>query len=151
MDALPPHESQTASRSFADELRQLLRLGVPIAFVQLGLTGLNFVDLAMLGHFDAASLPAMALGNTVGWIVSMFCMGALAAADAAVAPLAGDDAAALDAVVPLALGVLMHRFSLTRRDALARLRRTAAADGRSLQGQAERVVQAVEELADRSA
>ena len=81
MDAPPIHASQTASRSFGDELRQLLRLGVPIAFVQLGLTGLNFVDLAMLGHYDAASLPAVALGNTLVWIVSMFCMGALAAAD----------------------------------------------------------------------
>ena len=74
---------------------------------------------------------------------------ALAPADAAAAPPAGDDAAVLDAVVPLALGVLMHRFSLTRGDALARLRRAAAAEGRSLQGQAERVVQAVEELTDR--
>jgi response regulator NasT len=55
----------------------------------------------------------------------------------------------LDAVVPLALGVLMHRFSLTRGDALARLRRAAVAEGRSLQDQAERVVQAVEELTDR--
>jgi response regulator NasT len=43
----------------------------------------------------------------------------------------------------------MHRFSLTRGDALARLRRAAVAEGRSLQGQAERVVQAVEELTDR--
>jgi DNA-binding response OmpR family regulator len=74
---------------------------------------------------------------------------ALAPADAAAAPPASDDAAVLDAVVPLALGVLMHRFSLTRGDALARLRRAAAAEGRSLQGQAERVVQAVEELTDR--
>ena len=75
--------------------------------------------------------------------------GTLAPADAAAAPPAGDDAAVLDAVVPLALGVLMHRFSLTRGDALARLRRAAVAEGRSLQGQAERVVQAVEELTDR--
>jgi response regulator NasT len=60
-----------------------------------------------------------------------------------------DEAAALEAVLPMALGVLMHRFSLGRRQALARLRRAAAADGRSLQAQAERVVQAVEDLTDR--
>ena len=59
------------------------------------------------------------------------------------------EAAELEAVVPLAVGVLMHRFSLTRGDALARLRRAAAAEGRSLQAQSERVVRAVEELADR--
>jgi len=60
-----------------------------------------------------------------------------------------DEAAALEAVLPMALGVLMHRFSLGRRQALARLRRAAAADSRSLQAQAERVVQAVEDLSDR--
>lgn len=61
---------------------------------------------------------------------------------------AGDDAGdALTQVVALALGVLMHRFSLTRGEALSRLRRHAAAESRSLRAQAERVVQAVEDLA----
>lgn len=41
----------------------------------------------------------------------------------------------------------MHRFSQTRGEAFARLRRHAAAEGRSLRAQAERVVQAVEDLA----
>jgi response regulator NasT len=45
------------------------------------------------------------------------------------------------------MGVLMHRFSLSRGEALARLRRTAAAEGRGLQAQADRIVQAVEDLA----
>ena len=58
----------------------------------------------------------------------------------------GVEASALNALVPLALGVLMHRFSLTRTEALARLRRSATAEGRSLQLQAERLVSAVEEL-----
>lgn len=66
------------------------------------------------------------------------------AGDAATAPL--DEAATLAAVVPLAVGVLMHRFSLTRADALVRLRKTAAAEGRSVAAQAERLVSAVEEL-----
>ena len=60
------------------------------------------------------------------------------------APL--DEAGTLAAVVPLAVGVLMHRFSLTRAEALARLRKAAAADGRSVSAQAERLVMAVEEL-----
>ena len=66
------------------------------------------------------------------------------AGDAASAPL--DEATTLAAVVPLAVGVLMHRFSLNRADALARLRKTAAAEGRSVATQAERLVSAVEEL-----
>jgi DNA-binding response OmpR family regulator len=61
-------------------------------------------------------------------------------------PDAGD---ALQALVPMAVGVMMHRFSLTRGDALSRLQRTASVEGRSLQAQAERIVQAVEDLADR--
>jgi DNA-binding response OmpR family regulator len=56
------------------------------------------------------------------------------------------EASALNALVPLAVGVLMHRFSLTRTEALARLRKSATAEGRSLQLQAERLVSAVEEL-----
>ncbi len=52
------HHSQRASTSFWDEMRQLLRLGLPIAFVQLGMTAMNFVDVALLGRHDEASLPA---------------------------------------------------------------------------------------------
>ena len=58
-----------------------------------------------------------------------------------------DEASVLDDVVPLALGVLMHRFSLSRAEALARLRKLAAAEKRTVATQAQRVVQAVEELA----
>jgi response regulator NasT len=50
-------------------------------------------------------------------------------------------------VVSLAAGVLMHRYSLSRGDALARLRRIADAAGVSQAEQAERLVSAVEELA----
>ena len=58
-----------------------------------------------------------------------------------------DEASVLEALVPLAVGVLMHRFSLSRAEALARLRKLAAAETRSVAAQAQRVVLAVEELA----
>jgi response regulator NasT len=48
--------------------------------------------------------------------------------------------------VPLAVGVLMHRFSLTRPQALQRLRRQAQEQGLALEQQAERVLVAVEQL-----
>ena len=67
---------------------------------------------------------------------------ARAAAPAAAAP---DVAAPLD-VVPLAVGVLMHRYSLQRSTALERLRRLAADEQRSLADQAGRLVDAVELL-----
>ena len=59
------------------------------------------------------------------------------------APLAGP----LDDLVPVAVGLVMHRYSLPRDEALARLQRLAAEQGISLSAQAERLVLAVEELA----
>lgn len=49
--------------------------------------------------------------------------------------------------VPLAVGVLMHRYSLPRAEALQRLTRLAQTDGRSLAAQAAALVDAVELLA----
>jgi response regulator NasT len=69
--------------------------------------------------------------------------GAAAGAPAAAAGV--DDA--LPDLVPVAVGVLMHRYSLPRASALERLQRQALADGRSLQAHASRVVEAVEVLA----
>lgn len=50
-------------------------------------------------------------------------------------------------VVALAVGVLMHRYSLTRGDAWTRLQRLAAEQGATVAEQASRLVGAVEELA----
>ena len=52
----------------------------------------------------------------------------------------------LDATA-LAVGVLMHRYSLPRDEALARLMSLASADGHSLPEQARRIVDAIELLA----
>ncbi len=49
--------------------------------------------------------------------------------------------------VLMAVGVLMHRFSLSRAAALQRLHRLAQDDGRTLAAQAQRVLDAVESLA----
>ena len=49
--------------------------------------------------------------------------------------------------VPLAVGVLMHRFSLSRQDACKRLQRLADEQNSSLAAQADRLLSAVEELA----
>ena len=47
----------------------------------------------------------------------------------------------------IAVGVLMHRYSLSRREALDRLHRMAAADGLLVRAEAERLLDAVELLA----
>jgi DNA-binding response OmpR family regulator len=53
----------------------------------------------------------------------------------------------IDASVAMAAGVLMHRHSLARGQALERLARLAAAEGRSAHEQAELLLAAVERLA----
>jgi len=74
-----------------------------------------------------------------------------AAPAAAVAAVAAVAAAAVAGVladpVPLAVGVLMHRYSLSRADAWARLQRLAADQKQGVAAQAERLLGAVEELA----
>jgi response regulator NasT len=49
--------------------------------------------------------------------------------------------------VAIAVGVLMHRYSLSRREALERLHRMAANDGLLVKAQADRLLDAVELLA----
>ncbi|TXI18449.1 MAG: response regulator [Roseateles sp.] len=67
-------------------------------------------------------------------------------ARAAAAPPPAPRPVALDPVA-LAVGVLMHRYSLPSHEALARLDRLAAAEGQALAEQARRLVEAVELLA----
>jgi len=69
-----------------------------------------------------------------------------ALAPAAPAAPGGVEDALADAV-PLAVGILMHRHSLTRTQAFARLQRLAAELGIGAPAQAARLVAAVEELA----
>ncbi|MFK7739624.1 MAG: MATE family efflux transporter [Planctomycetota bacterium] len=77
----PPADSQRPTQSFGDELVQLLKLGLPIAFVQFGMTALNLIDTALLGRHDEASIPVMMLGNVLSFGATVFCMGAVTAID----------------------------------------------------------------------
>lgn len=69
-----------------------------------------------------------------------------AASPAAAAPVAPPvrQAEVLSAVEAMAVGVLMHRYSLTRGVAQERLRRMASASALSLSAEAERLLEAVE-------
>ncbi|MGN6528663.1 MAG: response regulator [Burkholderiaceae bacterium] len=67
-------------------------------------------------------------------------------APAAAAP-ASASADPLAEPVAIAVGVLMHRYSLSRREAYDRLQRMAATDGLQVKAQAERLLDAVELLA----
>ncbi len=108
--------SQRPSRTAWEELRHLLRLGLPIAFVQLGMTAMNFVDVALLGRHDETSLPAMTLGNLLSFAMMVFCMGAITVAD----PLLSQAVGARDRdAVPRLLGrTLLLAFALSLPTAL---------------------------------
>ncbi|HEX7440559.1 MAG TPA: response regulator, partial [Caldimonas sp.] len=70
-----------------------------------------------------------------------------AAAAASAAPRQAAVTEPLAGVVAMAAGVLMHRYSIARGEAIERLRSMAAAENRALPEQAERILAAVEELA----
>ncbi|WAC72512.1 response regulator [Roseateles sp. SL47] len=66
-------------------------------------------------------------------------------ATAPAAPIESQEA--LERVEAMALGILMHRYSLTRAQALARLQRMAAEQKLTPVDQAQRLIEAVEQLA----
>lgn len=65
----------------------------------------------------------------------------------AAAPVAPPRPDALNHVVAIAVGIVMHRFSLSRGAALERLERLARQDGRTIEAASAAVIGAVEQLA----
>jgi response regulator NasT len=53
----------------------------------------------------------------------------------------------MSTMVAMAVGIVMHRFSLARAPALGRLQRLAMQEGRSLEQTSEAMVEALEQLA----
>src|SRR5579864_4796590 len=77
------------------ELRDLLRLALPVVVVQVGLMAMGVVDSIMVGHVSATALASVAIGNLYFFGLAVFGMGVLMALDPVVAQAvgAGDDAA----------------------------------------------------------
>ena len=63
------------------ELRQLVRLAVPVIATYFGMMLLGVVDTLMMGHESKHGLAAVGLGNTFYFWVSHFSMGVLTALD----------------------------------------------------------------------
>lgn len=77
------------------ELRDLLRLALPVVVVQVGLMAMGAVDSIMVGHVSAAALASVAIGNLYFFGLAVFGMGVLMALDPVVSQAvgAGDEAA----------------------------------------------------------
>ena len=113
---------------------------VPFIFLSAFADADTVAQVAALGAV-AYMVKPLDVGQIVPTVEAAFeRLRAQAAVPLPAAPASAD-------VVSLAAGVLMHRYSLSRADALARLRRIADAANVPLAEQAERLVRAVEELA----
>jgi len=117
---------------------------VPFMFLSAFSDEATVAQVKALGALAYLVKP-LDIGQIVPTVEAAFAR--LPAAAAATPEPAGSGAPALPDAVGVAVGVLMHRYSLPRAEALARLAAQAAAERRTLHEQAERVVEAVELLA----
>jgi MATE family multidrug resistance protein len=74
-----------------DELSELVRLAVPVAAVQVGMTFQGVVDSIMVGHVSPVDLAAVALGNLYFFAAVVFGMGTLFALDPVISQALGAD------------------------------------------------------------
>ena len=116
---------------------------IPFIFLSAFADADTVAQVAALGAVAYLVKP-LDVGQIVPTVEAAFERLRTQRAQAAARP--GSAAAAGLEVVPMAVGVLMHRYSLSRQEAQARLSRIADAAGVSLAEQAERLVRAVEEL-----
>jgi MATE family multidrug resistance protein len=81
-------------------MRDMVRLALPVAGVQLGIMAMGVVDTIMVGHVSPAALAAVALGNLYFYVGGIFGQGTLMALDPVIAQAvgAGDQAAIARAV-----------------------------------------------------
>jgi two-component system, response regulator PdtaR len=121
--------------------------GIPFIFLSAFADAATLAEVQRLGALAYLVKP-LDVGQIVPSVAAAFARLAdhapARAPSAAAAPVADDG---LGDVLPLAVGVLMHRHSLTRVQAHERLLRMAAELGLSPEAQAERLLGAVEELA----
>jgi len=86
----PPAPGSLASFGpTAGDLRELVRLAVPVAVVQLAMMSMGTVDTIMVGRVSAADLAAVALGNLYFFGVAVFGMGVLFVLDPVIAQAVG--------------------------------------------------------------
>lgn len=77
--------------SFGEELRALVRLGVPIVASMAASQLLGFVDTAMVGRIDAVSLAAIGIGNGIYFTLTIVAMGLVLGMDPLVSQAIGAD------------------------------------------------------------
>lgn len=120
--------------------------GIPFLFLSAFADEATRRQVQALGALDYLIKP-LEVGQIVPAVEAAFARLRGLAPAPVVAPPPPPPPAAVADPVPLAVGVLMHRYSLSRNDAWRRLQRLAAEQNLPLADQAERLLAAVEELA----
>ncbi|HEX9692810.1 MAG TPA: MATE family efflux transporter [Gemmatimonadales bacterium] len=77
------------THSFRSALRAMIRLSVPVVFVQTSLMLTGMVDVIMVGRVSPEAIAAVALGNVYFFAVAIFGAGLLMALDPVVAQAVG--------------------------------------------------------------
>lgn len=123
------------TRSFVPgraELAELVRLAVPVAAVQVGMTFQGVVDSIMVGHVSPVDLAAVALGNVYFFAAVVFGMGVLLSLDPIVSQAvgAGDEEAVARGfqrglILAIALAAVASALLLPAEWVLATLRQPA--------------------------
>lgn len=67
----------------------MLRLAIPVVFIQVGMMAMGVVDTIMVGHISAEALAAVALGNLYFFTLAVFTQGTLMVLDPIVAQAVG--------------------------------------------------------------
>jgi multidrug resistance protein, MATE family len=83
--SLPP----TPARNDRSELRQLVRLALPLALAQAGHAAMGTVDTAVVGRAGAVQLAGVGLGNGLFFAISFMGIGLLMGADPLISQAVG--------------------------------------------------------------
>lgn len=120
--------------------------GIPFMFLSAFADEATLATVKSLGAL-AYLIKPLEVGQIVPAVEAAFGRLRSAAAPAVVATTPASTAEPMADTVALAVGVLMHRYSLSRADAFKRLQRLADEQKLPLAAQADRLLAAVEELA----
>lgn len=78
-----------AYRPDRTDLRELVRLALPIAAVQVGMMSMGALDTVMVGRVSATDLAAVAIGNLYFFGIAVFGMGVLYSLDPVISQAVG--------------------------------------------------------------
>jgi MATE family, multidrug efflux pump len=81
--------ASATSHDLIAELRQMLRLAIPVVIAELGWMFMSVVDTIMVGHLGPAAIGATGVGGSAFYALAIFGMGLLLGLDTLVSQAFG--------------------------------------------------------------